>query len=191
MTLFPIFCSFIAEELLTINNDIIKNYCISLKNKDAGRKVSNQGGWQSNLLQEIDPDLKELFELINEKVRVTNLKLGFEEMEPLLKSAWININGPNNYNECHDHPDSFYSAVYYVSAKANQGDIMFYHPVPFITNYFISNKMSKLSNFNSSLWVAKPTTGTLLIFPSYLSHCVTINNTTEDRISIAFNFGVK
>lgn len=191
MTLFPIFCSFIAEELLNIDNSEIEKYCLNLKQIDGGRKVSNQGGYQSNLISKIDRSLDELYNILLEKIKTTNLQLGYKDITPVLKSMWININSENTYNLTHDHPDSFYSAVYYAKAALNQGDILFYHPITFISNYFIVNKIANYGNFNSLIWTCKPTTGVLLIFPSYLSHCVTGNNTKEDRISIAFNFGVK
>lgn len=191
MNISPIFCSFVAEDNLDLDNSKIENYCHNLKKSDSGRLISNIGGWQSNILKNVDLDLRELYEALMPRLDAMNAKLGYEGLKPDIQGFWFNINGKNNYNEVHDHPMSFYAAVYYVKASKGQGDIVFCHPINFISNYLTNNKLKESNQFNSATWKFTPKTGMLLIFPSYLSHLVRKNETEEERISVAFNIGMR
>ena len=190
MNLTPIFSSFVAEDHLYIDNKRVRRYCMDRRDIDPGRQISNQGGWQSEIIYNVEPDLSELAQAVIERVRAVNNNIGFADTKIFLQGLWVNINNNQNYNEIHDHPKSFYSAVYYVSASEDQGDLMFCHPIPFISNYFITNKIESLTPFNSNMWRMPPKTGHLYIFPAYMSHFVRRNMTDNDRISVAFNFGI-
>jgi len=190
MNIVPIFSSFVAEDTLELDNKKLENYCYNIKHKDNGRVMSNMGGWQSNLITHVEIELKELYESIMSRVIAMNYKLGYSDTKPVMQSFWININGKNDYNEIHNHPMSFYAAVYYVKCSEGQGKIKFCHPVTFINNYFMVNNISDYNQFNSSMWEVYTNTGRLIVFPSYLNHLVTKNETNSERISIAFNFGL-
>lgn len=186
----PIFASYIAEYDLEVDNDAIARYCHNMMEIDSGRVVSNKGGWQSNLISSIDEPLKQLCDSILLRVAETNISLGFKDLPISMQRFWININNKGDYNEFHDHAGSFYSAVYYVKAEENQGDIMFYNPMPFYSNYVLNNIVNQYTTCNSTTWQKSPKTGRLYIFPSYLNHCVKENTTENSRISMAFNFTV-
>ena len=190
MNVCPIFSSFVAEDVLDLDNKKIENYCYNVKHKDIGRVMSNMGGWQSNLITHVEIELKELYELVMSRVIALNDKLGYKNTQPLMQSFWININDKNNYNEVHNHPMSFYAAVYYVRCREGQGKIKFCHPMTYINNYFLSNNVVEYNQFNSSMWEISTKDGYLLIFPSYLNHLVTRNEIDQERISIAFNFSI-
>lgn len=190
MNLTPLFSSFFAEDTLSLDNEALEQYCRNIKSKDPGRAISNQGGWQSNLIQNVDEDLRGLYIAVMSRIDAINLKIGYSGPKVRMQSLWININGRDNYNEIHDHPSSFYAAVYYVKASEDQGKIKFHHPIPFFSNYSTMNRVEEYTMFNSVMWEMEPRTGTFLIFPSYLPHLVTRNMTDEERISIAFNFSL-
>ena len=176
--------------MLNIDNEDLERYCYEVKEKDKGRKISNQGGWQSNLINVADIRIRDLYEAVMYRVDAINRKIGYSGPKINMQAFWLNINGKNNYNEMHDHPGSFYAAVYYVKAKEEQGDIVFYNPIPFFSNYATANNAHQYDQFNSTNWGISPKTGKLLIFPSYLNHFVKINTVEEDRISISFNFNL-
>lgn len=183
-----IFSSFIAHEALKTDNDRLAEYCIKMMKEDAGRQVSNQGGWQSNTIFDVSPEIKDIYNLAEERVNAVNAGIGYGGKKIIINGYWININGKENYNETHNHPGSFYAGVYYVSAKENQGDIIFFNPINYFGNYVYQNNIENFTPFNTPVWQASPRTGDFYIFPAYLDHCVRRNMTDENRISIAFNF---
>lgn len=103
------------------------------------------------------------------------------------EQAWINLSKPGNYQETHIHTNSHFSVVYYVTAPANSGNIVFINdeirdmrglpvntePVPFCA---------------CSRFVVTPVVSHLLIFRSNIEHYVTKNYSKEDRISVSANF---
>ncbi len=80
-----IFNNFIAvEKNLVIDNKQLEKYCLELKEKNNGRKVSNYGGWQSNDLSFDDKDMKPLLDVVVEKMNSLKEYLGFKHDKKVL-----------------------------------------------------------------------------------------------------------
>lgn len=91
--------------------------------------------------------------------------------QPLRAGFWVNAMQPGHSTSRHSHEehDELLSGVYYVSAPADSGDILF-HDAPFETR-------------------VRPRPGLMLLFAPALEHSVEINRSTHQRLSIAFNIG--
>jgi uncharacterized protein (TIGR02466 family) len=101
-------------------------------------------------------------------------------------SAWANINQPGTYQEYHSHPSSVFSCVYYPHVPENSGDIVF--ESPHVPDMFPVINITQMNDLTLERINYKPKSGTLLIFRSYLRHCVRGGTNTEPRISIALNY---
>ena len=111
-----------------------------------------------------------------------------EKQEVKIKSMWAIINEKGAFNQRHHHGNSDLSAAYYVSAKQDCGDIVFYDPRPApVFKHPISRKPNIL---NASINSIKPEEGLLVLFPSYLEHSVNQNLSKEKRIVISFNISL-
>lgn len=187
MKIETIFANWIAYENLSLDNKSIEEFCHRKRMEDpVGRVFSNRGGWQSNDLYEKDGELKELTNIINS--RIQNLAVNFDYSKDLqICNYWININKRNNKNVPHTHPISLISAVYYVKVPENSGEIIFHTPLQNYDEFISENIVKKYNAYNSSIYTYQPKEGDLLLFPSWLSHNVSANQTEEERISIAFN----
>jgi uncharacterized protein (TIGR02466 family) len=95
--------------------------------------------------------------------------------------SWINYFEPGNYEERHDHYGNIISGVYYVQAMPNTGNFEYYEPAKqkCMWNALYTN----IRNVSE----VQPKTGKMILFPSYLEHCVKRNVSSSTRISIAFN----
>jgi uncharacterized protein (TIGR02466 family) len=104
---------------------------------------------------------------------------------------WFNIAMPGNYQELHQHSNSHFSAVYYVSAEKNAGDIVFKSLEHFsdMSNLPIANSDLTAASFKACSYT--PINSTLLVFRSNLPHQVNKNLSNLDRISISMNFRFK
>jgi len=102
--------------------------------------------------------------------------------------AWININTPGAYNKRHHHIDRhiIFSGVYYVTAPEDSGCIKFYDP----RGSMIAEDAALGYFYQQPTESIKPEAGMLWLFPSWLEHEVTPNNSTETRISISFNISI-
>jgi uncharacterized protein (TIGR02466 family) len=99
-----------------------------------------------------------------------------------MSSSWLTLTKPSESATVHNHGDSDISGVYYFKTNGDDGSIFFMNPLPSLIT----------SNFLSSDEVVsyKPEIGKLILFPSWLYHGVRSNDTTEDRISLSFNYKV-
>jgi uncharacterized protein (TIGR02466 family) len=85
----------------------------------------------------------------------------------------------------HSHPNNFLSGVYYVQVPSGAGTIHFHDPRP--QTAIIRPPVVELTAYNNDLTVVSVDEGTLLVFPAWLLHSVSINSAKERRISVSFN----
>jgi uncharacterized protein (TIGR02466 family) len=180
--LIDIFSIPLYQAKLTIDNDKLLQYCYSVEEKDPGRNISNQGGYQSNDLPE-DDELDELFEQITKHSH--NLCNQMQISPVYMWGSWINTNRKSSSNWPHTHNTAIISGVYYVKVPENSGDIEFQSPTENLMHPFQERINS--NKYNSDRWLMPSIESVLYLFPAWLSHGVKPNFTDEDRVSIAFN----
>jgi uncharacterized protein (TIGR02466 family) len=179
-TIFP---TVISTVDLPVDNQKLKNFIDNLRNQDPdGRTYSNKGGWQS---KDVDLHSPELSELVTHILAVTDHVAKELSLQNLtLTNMWANVNGPYNYNQLHVHPGAILSGTYYVKKPENSGSIEFMRSDG--GEHFTNPKQQ--SFFTDGWAVFEAVEGTLVIFPGWLKHSVGANLSTEDRISMSFNF---
>ena len=174
-----------------VENELIQ-YCYQEKKKDpVGVQLSNKGGWQSkshgfresflfSLLQ------KSVFDYFEEN-KIFRDGVGIQ-----MTNMWININGKGSYNMMHDHPRCDMSGVLWIKIPKESGNLVLEHDSSFAAEHMLncySDEMKKTFNAYQN-WVLFPQPGRIVLFPSYLSHCVGQNESRQDRISVSFNMHV-
>ena len=163
-----------------------------LKDANKGIVRSNQGGWHSDdsFLMSDHPDCKWL---IHRLLQVsTNIVKSFEDDRPFkdirMVAAWANINYKGDWNAPHEHLPCTWSGVFYVdpgeppregSEGSLEGQVLFFDPMPLGKEW----KRPPAAGY-------KPVAGTMLLFPSFLTHMVAPYYGEKPRISIAFNIVV-
>jgi uncharacterized protein (TIGR02466 family) len=183
-----LFSSFYIQEKVNLNSELISEYCLSLRQKDSGRFITNYGGWQSNKITHLSSELQPLLREVQNRFTPMKKLLGLKENVSLsIGSHWININGKNNFNIPHIHPFSLMSAVYYAKVPKNSGKLIFENPIQHHDYVIVPDTVENYNSFNSGVWNVVPEENDLLFFPSWLKHWVEPSETEEERISIAFN----
>ena len=100
--------------------------------------------------------------------------------------SWINMHDPGDHAPKHHHINSCYSGVYYIQTPYNSGGIVFTKSPSHMEQIFAHPSEGNL--WNSSEWEFPTKAGDLILFPSYLTHSVPMNESNEKRISVAFNY---
>ena len=186
----PVWASKISNHQI-INKEIL-SYILDLQKKDSeGVKKSNFNGWHShdfNLNEDAPKNFTQAIKLnINQALKDMNWDL--EKQEVKITSMWAIINEHGAFNQRHHHGNSDLSAAYYVTAKENCGDIVFYDPRPAPV---YRHPIAKSPNIlNASVNSVQPEEGLLVLFPSYLEHSVNPNNSSSKRIVISFNLSLE
>jgi uncharacterized protein (TIGR02466 family) len=111
------------------------------------------------------------------------LKVGYDAVE--ITGCWANINSIGASHTIHSHPNNFLSGVYYVQTQAGADTINFHDPKP--QTGIIRPPVTELTAQNTDQVVVNVSKGTLLMFPAYLSHSVSRNESGQPRISVSFN----
>ena len=179
------------ENFTDIKQDLI-DWIYKFKEKNSGiSKISNRGGWQSESKKIF---VSEGFDKFAEYIvpSITELLKSYEiEKEIRIVQMWLNVNEPNSYNVCHRHPGSDLSGVLWIKQTPESGRFVFddIDNVDQILTTNINPQYLKEKNMLPEI-VPEYQDGTVILFPSMLTHRVEINETDEDRISISFNLKI-
>jgi uncharacterized protein (TIGR02466 family) len=191
MNIIPTFSSPVGFEYLSVDNNLIKDFCYDEWQK-SNAKFKDKG-WQSGFLDLESPQIVELVtevrKCVDEMSSVFKIK---DQFKLKLTNAWININPPNSnimqHNIMHLHSGKFISFVYYVKCEPGCGNLQLMSPLLPIVNYAIPEQVFSESNMlNGIKWIITPEPSKLVAFPAWVQHYAEINNSNDDRISIAFN----
>ena len=103
-------------------------------------------------------------------------KIGFAD-------SWYHISKKNSIHGPHNHANCSWCGIYYLdSGDENQGGkTIFLSP--------IQSNFSDIRTYNAehNLVRVTPTSGLLIIFPSYLYHYQELYTGNKDRVVVAFN----
>lgn len=108
-----------------------------------------------------------------------------------ITNSWTAKSFTDESHHNHHHPNSVISGVLYLQSFSNSGNIKFHHKSPLKNSFNFTYNFTDYNIFNSDIWSYAPTTGELLLFPSWLNHEVEKNLNEEPRIIIGFNTFVK
>ena len=106
--------------------------------------------------------------------QITNDFYDVTKENVVVDTYWGHIHEKNMSTKLHDHPNSFASGVVYISVPKGSGSIVFSPTID------IRNRDRFLTSF-------PPKRGRYYVFPNYLDHYVTRNNSDEMRVSLSFN----
>jgi uncharacterized protein (TIGR02466 family) len=112
-------------------------------------------------------------------------------------NAWANVNNAGDSNAQHAHPGAFWSGVYWVDDGCDDGqeaggELQFLDPrgvMPSLYNPELKIRIAGCLSAGLTTSIA-PESGTLVMFPSWLLHSVSVFTGSRPRISVAFNFSV-
>lgn len=195
MELQSLFSTPLFYDYLSIENPSLRQFCYDLKNNEKDWKDSL--GYQSGNLDLNSRELQPLIQEINK--RLLEIKEGYYTLEKkcniYISNGWANISYPNG--RCygnhvpHLHPMRFLSCVYYIQAEENSGELVLVSPNQ-ISEYSLPDQIrTENHKFNANRWYIDPEEGKLLIFPGWLMHYVENNQSSKDRISLAFNIMIE
>lgn len=150
---------------------------------------SNRGGWHSSndLFSRPEPAHREIAKWLEDAARQASEQwmpgLDWESLEMIL-DGWINVSDAADFHHPHDHPNAYWSGVYFVTVPEGDdgGEIEFLSGRS--GNPFASLVSAPM---NWDYLRIRPQPGFALLFPGHLKHWVTPRPGDGQRISVAFN----
>lgn len=129
------------------------------------------------------PKMKQMFTHISNRL----IKEGLNYDNKLeISSSWFTKTHKGESSPMHDHKNCVFSAVYYYGDYDDKvGNLIFKNPIVNLTSYRLN--VGKSNKFNTYDIEITPQAGSLLIFPSYVSHKIDVHKSDIPRLSLAFN----
>lgn len=128
---------------------------------------------------------KQLINLVEEKTNKFSKEMLSNSKYNVL-SSWLNFYHKNDFQEYHQHSDSIFSAVYVIKTEKNDCYLTFENP----SNPYDMKKLKNLNSYNELTYENVKfdiPERSLIIFRSFLKHCVTQKTKKNVRITAAFN----
>lgn len=159
---------------------------------------SNLGGWQSSwdIAEWGGKEIEAIISFSRQLAdKLTVDRQGKPAPQNWRGNAWANVNRQNHGNEFHTHPGCVWSAVYYVDDggiaddPSLGGQLEIQDPrgvAPAMYRPDLVPNVSGGASFGASDMIG-PAAGTMVMFPSWLSHAVRPYTGDGVRISIAIN----
>jgi uncharacterized protein (TIGR02466 family) len=170
----------------TLNQELERDI-VAWSKQDKGVVRTNVQGWHSTTDMHERPEYKNLVNMLYEAQK-TIYDQEHLASEPFLGNMWANINPPGGMNRAHQHPNSLWSGVYYVKAPKNCGHLKIDDPRNSASMIRPRQKEGPVPSRLYRETHYEATDGKLIMFPSWLMHCVDPNESNDIRISVSFNF---
>ena len=138
--------------------------------------------WRSPFFEE----LKHLLDL-HVKTFVEELDFDLEGRNLKLEDLWINILPEGGNHSSHIHPNSVISGTTYISMPSGSSAIKFEDPRHSMM-MAAPSRIKDAKEYLKPFIYVNPSVGDVLLWESWLRHEVPANNSSEERISISFNY---
>jgi len=128
-----------------------------------------------------------LNEFIKDCVKEYTDKIFVSDQELRVTQSWVNRNKLGQEHHYHYHPNSILSGVFFLQSSQDKAPIKFFNNQK--DSFDLEFKKSVADPYNeytnsSFKYPSQPRV--LVLFPSYIPHCVPVN-TGVDRYSLSFN----
>jgi uncharacterized RmlC-like cupin family protein len=155
-----------ADDVAQLNLDIQAGF-ERCQDAPTVRKTHNFGGRYENIYLD-ERYIPQLATVVRRGIELATELLGQNDLRA---GYWFNAMPPGSVTTLHRHDDfdELYSAVYYVTAPDNSGDLIIHD----------RNETVRLT----------PKAGDFIFFKPEIPHEVSRNDSTQQRLSIGFNFG--
>lgn len=192
----PLYHAGLAESG-NFNMDELEKSCWSIAQDDeAGQKWCDENNypgytsyaslsdltWRSPFFEE----LKNLLDL-HVKIFVEELDFDLEGRNLKLEDLWINILPEGGNHSAHIHPNSVISGTTYISMPSGSSAIKFEDPRHSMM-MAAPSRIKDAKEYLKPFIYVNPSVGDVLLWESWLRHEVPANNSSEERISISFNY---
>jgi uncharacterized protein (TIGR02466 family) len=103
-----------------------------------------------------------------------------------ITQSWIARTQLGGAHGLHNHPNSLFSGVYYISC-AEHSPLNFRFENALFRDFKFRVDYTTQTEYNQTAVSVRPTVGDLVIFPSWVEHSVESNPGPQERISLSFN----
>lgn len=183
--LFPtyVWATQLKPEVFEPINARIRTYLGELEASKPG--LGELGQWQTDQDLHRQPAFAGLVQIITANARsiCDSLTLLYDRLD--ITGCWANVSRKGFPHRQHTHPNNYLSGAYYVSTAPGADSISFHDPRPQAS--LVVPPARDQDRVNTDLVALDVSEGMLVVFPAWLEHSVSPNDSEATRISVAFN----
>jgi uncharacterized protein (TIGR02466 family) len=101
----------------------------------------------------------------------------------VIDRCWLNVLGKGESVDVHNHPNSFYTGIYFVQAPADGTRLLLYNPA---AELGLSMPLTKETKINQRAYVHRPRPGDLIIYESHITHSFQVHDSADEHINVCF-----
>ena len=162
---------------------------ISYLKKEPTKKARENNVTESTSILEMDY-FSNLKHLVNNSCNRYVKEVLEIKNEIYLASSWAAISKKGEKHHNHNHPGVFISCVFYLQCQT--GNLIMTRPRSMLQEGFnFTYDIDKWNSYNCTKWEVPARTGDLVIFPGWLNHETSVNESDDDRIIIGANYFLK
>ena len=167
--------------------DYIDNY---KQNTDETSKTVNVFVERGHFLE--NSKLEKIKELISTHAYYfrDNIMMCTNELE--IQASWLTVNHKGSYHPPHNHAHAIFSVCYY--PKADSGELVLQAPDGKSTwqrDYRMGFQYTQLNEWSATNWSVPVMSGDIVIFPGWVQHSTTPNESDELRLMIGANYWLR
>ena len=167
--------------------DYIDNY---KQNTDETSKTVNVFVERGHFLE--NSKLEKIKELISTHAYYfrDNIMMCINELE--IQASWLTVNHKGSYHPPHNHAHAIFSVCYY--PKADSGELVLQAPDGKSTwqrDYRMGFQYTQLNEWSATNWSVPVMSGDIVIFPGWVQHSTTPNESDELRLMIGANYWLR
>ena len=108
----------------------------------------------------------------------------------VMTQSWSTITKRGESHHIHDHPNTMFSLVFYVSSEGERsGNFMLNFGLTRLEErWLFKYDITNYNTFNSGTWEYEVHSGDVIIFPAWVLHSTRENTTDKDRIIVGANY---
>lgn len=151
------------------------------------------GGWACPFFSTLitDPWLhrREAFAEISgifreEVLALAELKsVDLEAQQIVIDRCWLNVLSRGHSVDVHNHPNSFFTGIYFIQAPADGTCLSLHNPA---NERGLSLPVNKETTLNQEYFIYRPEPGDLLIFESHIAQSFQLHESDQEHINLGF-----
>ncbi len=106
-----------------------------------------------------------------------------DSQEILIDRCWLNVLSRGNSVDLHNHPNSFFTGIYFLQAPAGGTLLSLHNPTQDVA---LSVPVRKETTLNQEGYTYQPVAGDLLIFESHVAHSFQLHESDQEHINLSF-----
>lgn len=158
----------------------------SVENSKTANVFVERGHFLDNL------KLEKIKEIISQQAHYFRDNIMLCKNELQIQSSWLTVNHKGSNHPIHNHPHTIFSICYY--PRAETGHLILQAPDGKSTwqrEYRMGFEYTELNEWNATNWTIPVMSGDIVIFPGWVQHSTTPNESEEPRLMIGTNYWLK